>query len=82
MTVNRCHLCDENPQQKRRYRGEGLDEGIDCPICYRPTCRFHLSTVRWRWRENGTVESAQICQECKRGYKHREWDTLNRDWIS
>jgi hypothetical protein len=38
--------------------------------------------VRWRWRNNGKVDSARICQECKRHYAHRQWDASSRDWIT
>ncbi len=82
MTVTRCHLCDNDPQAKRRYREGGLADGKECPVCYAPTCRFHLTTVRWRWRDNGHVEADQVCKECKRTYRHRDWDPLNREWIS
>lgn len=82
MPVNRCALCEQNTEEQRRYRGEGLAEGAECPVCYAPACRYHLATVRWRWKDSGRVESAQICQDCKRSYRHRDWDTLNRDWIS
>jgi hypothetical protein len=82
MSVNRCYICDQNPRDKRRYGEEGLVAGQECPICYEPVCRYHLATVRWRWKNNGHVESAQICRECQRSYRHRSWDTLNRDWIS
>jgi hypothetical protein len=39
--------------------------------------------VRWRWR-NATrdIDSAQVCRDCKKGYRHREWDPLNREWIT
>jgi hypothetical protein len=58
MTVQRCHHCDADPIEARRYGGAGLADGELCPICYRPTCRYHLTTVRWRWREGGAVESS------------------------
>lgn len=67
---------------RRRYGRQGFAEGQNCPICFQPTCRYHLTTVRWRWRESGDVDSALICQECKRTYAHRSWDAFNRDWIS
>ena len=32
MTVQRCHLCEENPLEARRYGAEALEEGaIDIP---------------------------------------------------
>ncbi|MFQ5399589.1 MAG: hypothetical protein ACE5E7_08335 [Anaerolineae bacterium] len=82
MSVKRCHLCDEDPLFRRRHGQSGLADGADCPICYRPTCRYHLTTVRWRWRSSGHVDAAQVCQECKRTYQHRNWDAVNRDWIT
>lgn len=82
MPVKRCLICDQNPETKRRYAGSGLAEGKECPICYAPTCRYHLTTVRWRWKETGEVDSDQVCKECKSAYRHRDWDTLNREWIS
>ncbi|NLF65037.1 MAG: hypothetical protein GX579_10615 [Chloroflexi bacterium] len=82
MAVQRCHLCDDDPVEARRYGSAGLYEGQLCPICYRPTCRYHLTTVRWRWRSSGTIEAALICQSCKRSYAQRDWDVANRDWIT
>ena len=82
VTIKRCHICDGDPEIKRRYRGDGLAAGKECPICYAPTCRYHLATVRWRWKKDGSVDADQVCQECKRAYRHRSWDTLNREWIS
>ena len=82
MAVQRCHLCEENPTEARRYGEAGLDEGRDCPVCRQPTCRYHLTYVRWRWRETGRVDSTLVCKECKRTYSHREWDVYHRDWIS
>jgi hypothetical protein len=38
--------------------------------------------VRWRWRANREVASGRVCMDCKRAYRHREWDSINRDWIS
>jgi len=82
MAVQSCAICDGNLIDKRRYAGTGLANGANCPICYRPICSYHLSVVRWRWRDSGKVDSAQICQECRRSYAHRHWDALNRDWIT
>jgi uncharacterized protein YbaR (Trm112 family) len=82
MTVRRCHLCEENPLEARRYGGEALAEGAICPLCYQPTCRFHLTMVRWRWRDGGRVDSTLVCKECRRTYAHRDWDAANRDWIT
>jgi len=83
MAVTRCHLCEEEHTNRDRYNADDLAGGIDCPICFQPTCRRHLSTVRWRWR-NATREtaSARICRACKSAYRHREWDPLNREWIT
>lgn len=82
MAVQRCHLCEEDPVEARRYGSAGLEEGLLCPICYRPTCRYHLTTVRWRWRSNGHLDAGLICQSCKRSYAQRDWDVANRDWIT
>lgn len=82
MAVKQCYLCNQDPVVKRRYGGQGLADGQDCPLCYQPTCRYHLSAVRWRWRQNGEVDSALVCQTCVRSYAHRNWDTHNRDWIT
>jgi len=82
MSVKRCYLCEEDALVSRRYGRAGLEEGEMCPICQQPTCRYHLSTVRWRWRADGAVDSALVCQRCKRSYAHRQWDAFNRDWIT
>lgn len=82
MSVQRCYLCEVNPIEGRRYGDAGLEDGVLCPICLQPTCRYHLATVRWRWRESGELDKAMICIECKRTYAHRDWDAFHRDWIS
>ncbi|MCA9993796.1 MAG: hypothetical protein H6988_08205 [Pseudomonadales bacterium] len=82
MAVSRCHECEQDPLEKRRYGGSGLAEGSACPICYQPTCRYHLTTVRWRWRDGGQLGDTLICKACKRSYAHRSWDVANRDWIT
>lgn len=82
MSVPYCHICEENELEKRQYGDASLEQGDYCPICHRPTCRFHMSRVRWRWKDNGTVGDALICRDCKSTYRHREWDTHTRDWIS
>jgi hypothetical protein len=82
MSVKFCVLCNEDPAAKRLYGGDGLAEGDYCPICHQPTCRFHLTTVRWRWRESGETDSALVCKNCSRTYAHRNWDAFNRDWIT
>ena len=83
MAVTRCYLCEEEHSNRLRQDPADLEEGIVCPICHQPTCRRHLSTVRWRWR-NATrdIASARICRTCKREFRHREWDPLNREWIT
>lgn len=80
--VNRCHICDEDPLTRQRYGRQGLEEGKVCPVCYQPTCRYHLTTVRWRWRESREVDAALVCQKCKRSYAHRSWDAFRREWIT
>ncbi|MEJ2746900.1 MAG: hypothetical protein P8183_03125 [Anaerolineae bacterium] len=82
MSVTRCYLCEQDPLFQRRMGQSGLAEGQNCPICFRPTCRYHLTTVRWYWRDTGKVGTALICKECKRTYQHRTWDSLHRDWIT
>lgn len=80
MAVKYCYLCNQTPGKRPSI--QALAEGIVCPVCYQPTCRTHLVTVRWRWRSSGQTDSALICQECRRSYKHRDWDRYNRDWIT
>jgi uncharacterized protein YbaR (Trm112 family) len=83
MPISYCHICEKRPRDHERYGNTGLVEGIVCPICHKPACRHHLGTVRWRWRTpSREVASALVCMECKNSYRHREWDPLNRDWIS
>jgi hypothetical protein len=83
MSITHCYICDKDPDDAKQFAGEGLDDGLTCPICQRPTCRYHLVTVRWRWRTPAReLDSAQICRECKRTYAHRNWDPLHREWIS
>lgn len=82
MAVKYCYMCNEDEAAKRRYGGDGLAKGEVCPICYQPTCRHHLGTVRWRWRRSGEVDAALVCKGCLRSYKHRAWDKLNREWIT
>ena len=82
MSVIRCYLCEQDPVESRRYGGAGLEDGANCPICFQPACRFHLTYVRWRWRDSGDVDAALVCKECKRTYAHRDWDVFHRDWIS
>jgi hypothetical protein len=82
MSVQHCHLCAADPLEGQRYGSGGLADGTLCPICYRPTCRYHLTTVRWRWRENGGLGADLICKTCRNSYAHRDWDAANRDWIS
>jgi hypothetical protein len=83
MAVTHCHVCDKNPAEAQRFAQAGYADGAVCPICQRPTCRYHLVMVRWRWRTPGReLDSAQVCRECKRAYKQRNWDPLHREWIS
>lgn len=82
MAVKYCTYCDQHPDEKGRVGSSGLMAGINCPVCYEPTCRHHLATVRWRWRRDGKVDAARVCKACQRSYKHRDWDKLNRDWIT
>jgi hypothetical protein len=82
MHVPNCHMCDSNAQDKARFGDSGLDEGEYCPCCFRPFCKHHGGVVRWRWKATREVDSGIVCRECKRTYKHRNWDAANRDWIS
>ena len=83
MPVYHCFLCDKNPRDKARYGDAGLQKGIICPVCHRPVCTNHLTTVRWRWRTPAReLGAGQVCRDCKRTYRHREWDTINREWIT
>ncbi len=82
MSVPFCHLCESNPGDARSHHPNALQEGEYCPVCLRPTCRRHLSTVRWRWKSNGALDAALVCLECKNAYRHRAWDPVHRDWIS
>lgn len=82
MSVPFCHICDSHPADKQRYAGTGLAEGDYCPVCNRPFCKFHAGKVRWRWRDNRTVEIGYVCMECKNAYRHRQWDPVHRDWIN
>jgi hypothetical protein len=82
MSVRSCDICNTDPSPAARSGQEYLDEGDYCPICYAPTCRRHLSVVRWRWRESGEVDLALVCKNCVRTYAHRSWDVFHRDWIT
>ena len=83
MPVTHCYLCEKNAAEGRQFGTTGYENGEVCPLCQRSTCRHHLVVVRWRWRTpTREADSAQICRECKRGYKHREWDPRNREWIT
>ncbi|MEI2611931.1 MAG: hypothetical protein V9G20_25135 [Candidatus Promineifilaceae bacterium] len=75
-----CYLCDENPLDRQRYSDQA--DITPCPLCYWPTCRYHLTVVRWKWRDSGRTDSALICKNCRRTYTHRNWDTYHRDWIT
>ncbi len=82
MSVPNCHVCDSRPEDRRLYGATGLEDGDYCPVCYRPTCKNHLATVRFRWLSDRRLDSAQVCIECKKAYQHRNWDVANREWIS
>jgi hypothetical protein len=82
MSVTYCYLCQQDPEARRRYGREALADGDSCPICNQPTCRYHLTFVRWRWRANGETDAALVCKDCKNSYAHRSWDAVNRDWIT
>ena len=82
MAVKYCAMCNTEPVTRRRVGGEALAEGELYPVCYAPTCRYHLTTVRWRWRSSGEADAALVCKACKNSYAHRNWDTFNRDWIT
>lgn len=82
MAITYCHLCQQDPEARRRYGREALTDGDFCPVCHQPTCRYHLTFVRWRWRANGETDAALICKGCKNSYAHRTWDAVNRDWIT
>lgn len=79
MAVKSCHICNKDRSQSG---SEALADGIICPVCYQPTCANHLATVRWRWRNSGQVDSAQVCRDCVSSYKHRNWDRYSREWIT
>lgn len=82
MSVKYCHLCNQEPFGQNLPDPAALAAGEVCPICYQPTCRRHLTTVRWRWRESGEPDAALVCRECQRSYAHRSWDAHHRDWIT
>jgi hypothetical protein len=83
MPVTHCYLCEKNPADAARYGDSGYQEGVTCPVCQRAACKHHLAVVRWRWRTpTRDLDSAQICRECKKGYKHRSWDPHHREWIT
>lgn len=82
MSVPQCHVCNANPDEHQIYGDSGLEGGDYCPVCYRPTCKNHLVTVRFRWTKDRRVDSALVCIQCKKTYQHRYWDVANRDWIS
>lgn len=82
MSVKYCHLCNQNSFGMARPDAEALAAGEICPVCYQPTCRRHLTIVRWRWRESGELDATLVCRDCQRSYAHRKWDAHNRDWIT
>jgi hypothetical protein len=80
MSVPHCTIC--NADDLHQQSPDDLAQGDYCPVCHNPTCRRHLTTVRFRWRECGQVDQARVCKTCKTSYQHRYWDTARRDWIS
>jgi hypothetical protein len=82
MPVPYCHICETNELEKRQYGAATLGQGDYCPVCQRPTCRFHMGRVRWKWRDTGKLDQALVCLDCKNAYRHREWDSYRRNWIS
>lgn len=82
MSVPYCQICESDPSDSRSNLPGGLDGGEYCPVCHQPTCRNHLFTVRWRWKKTGVRDAARVCMACKTAYRHRDWDPINRDWIS
>jgi hypothetical protein len=79
MSVPTCEICSE---QNLIPSPEALAEGDYCPLCYRPVCKAHLSLVRFRWKASREMGAALICRPCKTAYKHRYWDSAQREWIS
>lgn len=83
MTIPYCHVCNRNPSDKAAFGDSGFENGLFCPVCHRPVCEHHLTTVRWRWKTNrNDVGAAQVCRHCRKTFEHRNWDTLNRDWVT
>lgn len=74
--------CAISRRKNLEPSAEDLANGDYCPVCYEPISRPYFRTVRFRWRESGQVDTAQICEDCKRTYRHRYWDAAQRDWIS
>ena len=82
MAVPYCHMCQRNDAEKTQYGDATLGEGDYCPVCNRPACRFHMGRVRWRWKDSGRLDQALVCMDCKNAYRHRDWDSFHREWIS
>jgi hypothetical protein len=82
MPVPYCHVCQAHPEEHKRYNTSGLENGDYCPVCHQPTCENHLATVRFRWLKDRQIDSARVCIDCKRAYRHRHWDVASREWIS
>jgi len=83
MAIPYCHVCNRNEAEKEAYGESGFDLGIFCPVCHKPVCSHHITTVRWRWKnDRRSVESAKVCQHCRKTYAHRNWDPINRDWAT
>lgn len=79
MAVPQCTQCRQLGVNTPTYDLEGGDY---CPICYNPTCKNHLTTVRFRWKETRQLDAVLICRNCKNSYQHRYWDSARREWIS
>lgn len=77
-----CQYCRNDPEFARLVGDSGLALGRLCPVCQQPTCQYHLTTVRWRWRDTGSLASTLVCQSCVRRFDHRHWDAARRDWIT
>jgi hypothetical protein len=83
MAIWSCYICEKSPGEAARLRADRFEGGKICPVCFLPVCSQHLTTVRWRWKqEGGGHDSDQVCRECRKSYRHRSWDPIHRDWIT
>lgn len=82
MAVKFCYICQETPQSMAHYGQEALAEGEYCPICYQPTCRRHLSVVRWRWRESEELDSGWYAKIVCAPMLTVVGMFFHRDWIT